>query len=242
MSILSHCGSEVMNRSQIALLETPAPQGRFHRPIPHIELLETIDRVLDENHLEVLSETVAVNRKNTNLFGVMDVRDANLTEGDFTTSLGFRSSNMQKLPVAFVAGAKVFVCDNLCFFGDWKVLKRKHTINLNLLDEVRHGFDVFLNQARDNLETVNRLKETPLSDAQAKCFVFDSFANGVFPIKCFDDVVKEYWAETPRHLEFAPRSGWSLVNAFTEVAKSLKPNPRSEALVRLGKAQTTLLH
>lgn len=241
-AVLSHCGSQEMNRAQLAMIETPAPQGSRHRPVPHIELVETIDAVLGSNGIEIVNESFSFNEKNTNLFGVMDLVLRNELGGeDFTTSLGFRSSNMQKLPVAFVAGARVFVCDNLMFIGDYQVLKRKHTIGLDLLDEITEGIDRFLGIAHANLSVVSSLKERELTDLEAKEFVFDSFVEKIFPIKLFDDVVAEYWAPIPRHEEFAPRTAWSLVNAYTEVAKQLRPNPRNEALSRLAQYERQLI-
>jgi len=241
-SSLSHSNSVVMNREQIAQLQTPAPMGRFHKPIPHIEIIDTILRVFDENRLDVVTSKFAVNEKTADIFGTFDLQgETVLDRPDLTTSLGFRSNNMQKRPVAFVAGARVFVCDNLMFFGDFEVLKHKHTIHFNLLTQIRDGIEKFLDQAFVNTAEVDRLKSREISDVEAKTFVFDTFAEKVFPVKCFDDVVAEYWAETPRHESFAARTAWSLVNSFTEVAKTLRVNPRTEALSGLGRRQKTLL-
>jgi hypothetical protein len=44
--------------------------------------------------------------------------------------------------------------------------------------------------------------------------------------------VIEAWEE-PRHEEFAPRTAWSLFNAFTEVQKSAPPRAQMEGTLRL---------
>lgn len=240
---IAHSGSVEMGRAQIAALTTPAPLGRVHRPVPHIDLVDSLLRVIDENHFTPIQERYSVNEKNADIFGVIDITSEDGTLGDeaITTSIGFRSNNLQKRPVAFVAGARVFVCDNLCFFGEFEVLKKKHTINLNLLSEIRNAFDSFIEQAFANRKIVGEFQNRELGTNEAKCFIFDAFAQSVFPIKCFDDVVGEYFTDTPRHPEFAPRTAWSLIQSFTEVAKQLKTNPRQDALARLGVFQRRLI-
>lgn len=42
----------------------------------------------------------------------------------------------------------------------------------------------------------------------------------------------EAW-EDPRHEEFAPRTAWSLFNAFTEIQKSACPRAQMEGSLRL---------
>jgi len=243
MSTNSKCerGSLRMTRDQIAMVSTPASQGPWHKPIPHIEVIDTLFKVLSDQKLEVINEEFSVNTKSADLFGVLDLRGPGLGDSTSTTSIGLRSNNMKKRSLAFVAGERVFVCDNLCFDGTWKVLKKKHTLNLQLFEEIRDSIDGFLNAAFLNRSTIRRLQERELSDKDAKAFTFDAFAERVFPIKCFDDVVKEYWAETPRHEEFAPRTAWSWVQAFTQVAKELKDNPKQEALCRLGTFRQRLI-
>ena len=44
--------------------------------------------------------------------------------------------------------------------------------------------------------------------------------------------VIEAW-EAPHHEEFAPRTAWSLFNAFTEVAKTSPPRAQMEGSLRL---------
>jgi hypothetical protein len=44
--------------------------------------------------------------------------------------------------------------------------------------------------------------------------------------------VIEAW-EAPRHEEFAPRTAWSLFNAFIEVQKALSPRAQVEGSLRL---------
>ena len=44
--------------------------------------------------------------------------------------------------------------------------------------------------------------------------------------------VIEAWEE-PRHEEFAPRTAWSLFNAFTEVQKGTGPRAQMEGSLRL---------
>jgi hypothetical protein len=73
-----------------------------------------------------------------------------------------------------------------------------------------------------------------LTDEQAKLIVYRAFIEGDLSVPRFlaRDVHRNYFE--PTHAEFAPRTMWSLSNAFTSALKSLDPIPFFQATAKLG--------
>jgi hypothetical protein len=74
-----------------------------------------------------------------------------------------------------------------------------------------------------------------LSDLDAKAFVYDAFAEGVAPVRLFDDVHRNYFAPTAEMTDCVPRTKYGLHNAFTRAIKALQPSPAFQATTALGK-------
>ena len=68
-------------------------------------------------------------------------------------SLGVRHSNLGRYAVSFVVGAKVIVCSNGLFSGEF-TLRRRHTTGLELTGAIEEGFDKYLN-------SVHKVAELP---------------------------------------------------------------------------------
>jgi len=71
--------------------------------------------------------------------------------------------------------------------------------------------------------------------ANEKKILHDVFAQQIMPVRFLPEVSSEYFAEEQRHEEFAPRTAWSLLNAFTEKAKAMPLTTRIKATQLVGK-------
>jgi hypothetical protein len=89
-----------------------------------------------------------------------------------------------------------------------------------------------------NFEPMKRQIETwravQLADVDARMTIYEAFIEGEL-------CVPQYLARTvhdryfnPSHDDFAPRTVWSLSNAFTSAFKELDPVPQFKATARLG--------
>ncbi|MGC3990620.1 MAG: hypothetical protein QM796_13255 [Chthoniobacteraceae bacterium] len=135
-------------------------------------------------------------------------------------------------PAGVVAGASVFVCDNLSFSGEVK-LARKHTrfIHRDLPSLVHSGISKLMSKWQDQQQRFDAYKAKRVGDDVAHDLIIRATDVGVCSNRLIPSVLHE-WRE-PEHQQFKPRSLWSLFNAFTAALKegSLGELPkRTEAL------------
>lgn len=234
-------GSQKLTRAQLRNIPTPISMGPRHHPIPHIELIETLEaRFKEKLNASVEMEEFAVRRNASTLFGVMTlnyagtIRGGGRTGDDVAAAVGFRHANDMSLSIQLVAGMSVFVCDNMALRGDVILLREKHVHELSLADSIDIGIERFVKQYAKLEEETQLLRETRLTGIEAKSIIFDAFVlDKVMPLHFIDRVYNEYFV--PTKPEFEPRTGWSLHNAFTQVAKDMPLTTRIPAIQRLGR-------
>lgn len=222
-------------------LPEPTALGPQHKPIPHHVLISGFRQEAQARGLNIVREQFALGAKTAALFGVMDLERTTETalvpveSGPSGLSLGFRSANDLSLAVRVVAGARVFVCDNLALSGDMFALSRKHTTGLDLEDAIRTGFDKFLGQSERLAAQIAGLNGRVLTEDDAKALIFDLFNLSILPVKLFADVSEFYFTQTDERPDCLPRTAWGLHNAVTRAIKDLKPVPAFKTTVAVGR-------
>lgn len=224
----------------LAALPDPAVLGPHHRPIRHDVLINAFRAEAAIRNLVITREQFALGAKEAAVFGVMDFDDSSTSlvpaeSGPSGLSLGFRSANDLSLAIRVVAGARVFVCDNLALSGDMFAISRKHTNGLDLAAAVAAGFQKFIGQAVNLAKQIASLNTRVLSDDEAKIAIFELFHQAVLPVKLFEDVNTFYFTQTDERPDCLPRTAWGLHNAVTRAIKSLKPIPAFQRTVAVGK-------
>ena len=131
--LISHVDTEIVTRAELHGIQTPEATSTW-RPIPHIELVDMLDLVLKQQHMQIKDEQFALRRDGSVLFVVLQLVCGET--GDGIAALGLRTGNNKSMSLQICAGLSVFVCDNLAFRGDLIALKRKHTSGLNLREEL----------------------------------------------------------------------------------------------------------
>jgi hypothetical protein len=230
-TLLSHTGeTDIVTREQLAALPAVIGTDTF-KPIPHIELVQTMEKVLQRRGVDIVKEQYALRRDGSRLFGTFDLNYPGVA--GTRAALGFRTANDKTMSIQIVAGLRVMVCDNLALRGDFIALKRRHTSGLVIMDEIVLAMDRYEQHARTLRTDVETLQNSALTDTEAKALLHDVFMQEAMAWRFFKNVSNEYF--NPRHEEFAPRTKWSLHNAFTEVAKELPLNTRIEATQEVGR-------
>jgi len=243
---LGHSKSLVVTREQLAALPVVVGTDSF-KPVAHIELVVSLESVLADRGIKIrtydsgpragqLAENFAMSQDGMKMYGTMDLVK-NGIDGT-CASLGFRTANNKTMSLKIAAGLRVFVCDNGVFSGDI-ILSRKHTSGLNLLPELFRGMDQYernYNRLRDN---VMKLQGYDMNDQLAKVLMHDLFAAQVMPVRLFPEVSNVYFNQfvtnpEPKFSAFAARTAWSLLNAFTEVAKEMPLTTRIKAAQTVG--------
>jgi hypothetical protein len=208
-----HAGGNLVTLDELRAYKAPPPEGRWH-PIAHATVLATVKDTLGEAGYEVKSEKLALAHEGRRFFGTLDL--ATSVASGVALAVGIRNSTDKTFPLGFCAGNRVFVCDNLAFRSELLV-RRKHTLN------GARNFSAAIAQAVMSLGNFKEMERTriqammahELRPEQADSLILRSYEKGIISSPVLPRIIKE-WRD-PSYVAFAPRTVWSLFNAFTTV-------------------------
>lgn len=236
-----HCGGNEVTRAEVKSTETPRATDTW-QPIPHIELIEEVETALQLNRLQIGNVAHSLSHEGRRYFGLIEVRSRDVDTTDYTWVLGTRNSHDKTFPAGLVAGASVFVCDNLSFSGEIRVT-RKHTrfIRRDLVTLVQGSIGKLMSAWHQQDLRIERYKGHELTNEVVHDIAVRSVDAGILPNRKLPELLK-IWRE-PSHEEFNGRNAWSLFNSYTEVLKgNLAELPRrTERLHGLLDSQIGLL-
>ncbi|MBB5030524.1 DUF932 domain-containing protein [Prosthecobacter vanneervenii] len=229
-NLILHCGAEAVDLKEVRAVHTPRSTSSWH-PIPHHQLISTVQKTLATTSLRIGTQAHSLSHEGQRYFGLMEIHSQH-SNTDYCWVLGLRNSHDKTFPAGIVAGASVFVCDNLSFSGEIK-FGRKHTrhINRDLPQLVSRSIGLLVAKWHHQDKRIATYKQAEITDINAHDLVIRATDVGVCSNRLIPPVLKE-WRE-PRHDDFTARNVWSLFNAFTESLKdgNLAELPkRTEAL------------
>jgi hypothetical protein len=218
-----------LSRDELALVPTPAATAT-HKPIPHIEVVNSLVETLGFRHISVVKDEYAVSRDGMKMFGIMEI-DQGMHGARF--ALGLRNSHDKSFRLAITVGYRVFVCENLAFSGDFSPVLAKHSKNFSLFNALSIGVDGMQRNFKPMVESVDRWRTSQLTDVTARLIIYRAFIEAELevPRHLARSVHDLYF--NPQHEGFAPRTVWSLSNAFTSAFKELDPIPQYKATGKL---------
>ncbi len=220
-TLISYSGR--ITRAELAQLPTP-PATPTHIPIPHAEVVETLSGTLRLRHIGVVSEEFAVSRDGMEMFGVLDLE----------TTFEIRNANNKRFRLSCTVGLRVFVCENLAFQGDYTPVLAKHSKNFSLQDSLSIGVDRMQRNFEPMRRQVEAWRTSQLSGEAAKLIIYRAFIEEELEVPKHLARVVHHRYFNPQHEEFAPRTMWSLSNAFTSAFKELEAIPQFRATANLG--------
>lgn len=225
--LMLHCGAHSRTLDEVRAIPTPLPtlgvgtekkKGSLHVPIPHSDLYDMVrGEIGKQTQYNVVSENFGVTDDGARFFGLMEIKNGHNAD-DHGLVVGLRNSHDKSFAGGLVVGSHVFVCDNLAFSGEIKVL-RKHTNNImrdlpglitNAVAKIGSSVD-FQNLRFD------AYKNTPIDTPQADHILMDAWREGVLSSRTVAKA-REEW-DKPSHDEFQDRNVWSLFNDCTEAFK-----------------------
>jgi hypothetical protein len=229
-TLVLHRGGWQATKADLASVPVPEPTESYH-PVPYGRFVEEVELHVPRFGLKILSSQYALAREGGQMFGVLTCTNGH-NAGDYALAIGLRNSYDRSLSVGLVAGTRVFCCDNLAFSGEVQMY-RKHTANVfrDLPDLIyRMLSQVTVLKARTD-EEIAGMKALPTSQERAHHLMIEAVQANVLSASRLPKVI-EAW-EDPRHEEFAPRTAWSLFNAFTEIQKDGSPRAQMDSSLRL---------
>ena len=227
--LLAHCGSSKITREELKLIPTPEASPT-HQPIPHNQIVEALVEGLSFRHISAIREEYAVSSDGMKMFGVLDLET---TFDGCRFSVGIRNSNDKSMRLAVTVGYRVLVCDNMAFHGDFTPVLAKHSKHFSLVDVLSIGIDRIQRNFEPMKKQVEVWKGTRIPDESAKLVIYRAFVQGELDVpKHLARRVHDLYFN-PEVEEFAPRTTWSLSNAFTSAFKELDPIPQFRATAKL---------
>ena len=230
-NLVLHCGAQAVELDEVQTVKTPGATATW-QPIPHHQLIQRVHKALDASRLTIGTQAHSLSHDGQRYFGLMEIRNQRMASNDYALVLGLRNSHDKTFPAGIVAGASVFVCDNLSFSGEVK-FARKHTtfINRDLPQIVERAIGKLGDLWHHQDTRISAYKQAEVDDETVHDLVIRSTDVGVCANSYIPKILKE-WRE-PRYEAFRQRSVWTLFNSFTEAMKegNLQELPkRTEAL------------
>jgi hypothetical protein len=227
-------GTRRVTFDQLQTIPSPPPTETW-QPVSHGRVLASALAAIKANGYQVGRMDLGVSRDDARFFGVLDLTST-IVEG-VTLAVGVRNSIDKSLPAGLAVGDRVLVCDNLAFSAQIVVM-RKHTSRILMeLDGKMAGaigrLGAFQEQAAARIRL---LQGTSVTDEQVHDLVIRAVDAKAIGWRDAPKVLQA-WRQ-PLHVEFEPRTAWSLANAFTETAKQRfqrNPTMASAGTIRLNR-------
>lgn len=197
------------------------PETRTYLPIGHRELIETVREGFSSSvGLEPVEESLSLARGGNQMFYVG--RYGHCEELGTGLAVGLRNSYDKSLAAGMCCGAKVFVCDNLCFDGD-VVVFRKHTKHgmRDVRKLVSEAAELAEDRFYEMVADFDAFREAELSEEEGFALLGRLFYRKVLKVKQFT-VASNEW-RSPSHDTFDDRSVWSFYNSVTAALKTAGP-------------------
>ncbi len=216
----------------------PEAAGAVWRGVQHGELVDTIDRQLQEHNVEITRESWVVSGANQEcLAGSMGLRIPGLDAPEGAEfSLGLQHGNNLQQALKFAVGLKIFVCSNGMVTGDF-VVRRRHTLRFDLDEVVGHGLDRYLSGIDQVGRDVDEMQSREYwGDEEVNRVLMQAGREGLMPWSRIGQVDQEF-----RHPTFNQHNqwtAWGLYNAFTFVAQK---SPAHKQIDMMGRFRTMVL-
>ncbi len=220
-----------ISREELARVPTP-PATATHQPIPHHQIVEALAESLSFRQIGVVQEEYAVSKDGMKMFGVLDLETLFVPGCRF--AVGIRNAHDKSMRLGLTIGARVLVCMNMAFHGDFQPLLARHSKSFSLVDAILIGVDRMQRSFEPMRRQVETWRAQQLTTATAKLIIYPAFIEDELeaPKHLARRVHELYFA--PQHEDFQPRTMWSLPNAFTSAFKELDPIPQFKATAKLG--------
>lgn len=234
--LYNHCGATAVTRGDLEIIPAP-PSTETWYPVRHQDVLDCVDETLGSAGFEIRKYQLSVSHARQRFFGVLDI-DSPLADG-VSLSIGVRNSNDKSFPIGFCVGNRTFVCDNLAFSSEI-VISKRHTRFGS--DRFREGIATVVASLADyrTLEAtrIEQLQSQPLPDKSAESLVLRAWEQGLIGTRLLRPLLQE-WRQ-PTYAEFDTRTAWSMLAAYTHVAKNRQQRYPNKAAWEVMQFQTML--
>ncbi len=215
--LLNHRHSRLVTLAEMERI--PAPEGTdTWRPVRHVEVVNAIHEATSVRGLSIAKEEYAVSSDDARLYGVIKLKEDRLGS-EWSKCIGIRTGNDKVVALGIAIGVSVFVCDNGSFAGE-RIYRRRHTAAFDLESVMSNAFSGIDSRFEAFETRLLALKSESISRDEAASIAVRVAEEGGIRAADILEVLAEF--RNPRHEEFRGPTRWSLLNAFTEVAKKYR--------------------
>lgn len=232
MSLMLHAGGKLVDREVISQVPTPEAVDRW-QPVPHLEFLEQVEESLAQFGVKTTGTELALSKDGDRFFGLMTLEPQELElKSGYTTALGIRNSHDKSFAAELTLGSNVFVCDNLAFSGEIRVI-RKHTrfIQRDLPRLTAKAVGKMTELRIDQSRRITAYSSSELSETQVHDLVIKMLYLKIIGETKVLDVLNEY--NKPHYQEFEQHTAWSFFNAVTYSMKEVRVSELNARTQRL---------
>ncbi|WP_163336123.1 hypothetical protein [Desulfopila sp. IMCC35008] len=171
--------AEVFNVPAVPFTKT------FH-PVHHGDVIRAIQEAIDVMGMEIVKSEYVLAQDGQRMFGVYDLSQGT---NELSWSIGIRNSMNKSMSLGVTAGTRVFVCDNLCFSGEFLAFRR-HTSGLDT-DELAflayRSMRKMIPLLKGFQAWHENLKNYPLTEIDSKILLVEIMTNSVIPPSKFSE-------------------------------------------------------
>jgi|TARA_R100001530_G_scaffold29173_1_gene23052 hypothetical protein len=238
--MMLHCGGKEVGFEELAAVPLPEETNTYV-PVSFADIVNNTKMVADDllKGYEYDSSQYALAGKDQRFFGVHFYKGDDFDDQtpQMHQAIGMRSSYDKSMANGICAGARIFVCDNMSFFGEITIM-RKHTKNViqDLQDELVKALYRANHSFLNLVEDADIMADKPLTNNKAYEFIGKLYGHNVLKPRQLAETFR-HW-KNPPYEEFQDKNMWSLYNACTESLKSTPPNRILEQHIKLHKYAT----
>lgn len=173
------------NVSEQDVFNVPAvPYTKTFHPVHHADVIRAIKEAIGIVGMEIVKSEYVLGQDGMRMFGVYDLSQGT---SELSWSIGIRNSMNKSMSLGITAGTRVFVCENLCFSGEFLAF-RKHTNGLDA-DELTILAYRSMRNMIPKLTAFQKwhegLRGYPLTEQEAKILLIEIMTNSVIPASKF---------------------------------------------------------
>lgn len=172
-------GNNAVTEAEVMAVPAVPFTKTFH-PLHHRDVIGAVKEAIGIVGMDIVKSEYVLAQNNQRMFGVFDLSQGT---SELSWSIGIRNSMNKSMSIGITAGTRVFVCDNLCFSGEFLTFRR-HTSGLDI-DELAFLAYRSMRQIVPLLKTFQfwheGLKNYPLTTTDAKLLLVEIMTNSVIP-------------------------------------------------------------
>ena len=221
-------GGKNFTDAELACMPLVKPENVTERwkGVPHFDLVKTLEDRMDAAGWGFTDRKISVDKTMSDMVGAWNINVPGFQEmPDQQLAIGFQHSNRCKRSLRILVGSEVKVCTNGMAIGE-VVLKKKHTINLDLASEIDEALERYVEIAKEIPIMTQRMKERELTSAEADHILMEAGRAGLVGWSTLGDVSEEFLH--PTFADNGTFTSWGLYSAFTHIIKKLNPNRQLE--------------